>query len=232
MAAAVGALCLAGAACGNDDGGGSGSGSGAGETVKVTATDTECKPEKTTLPAGPLTFEVENKGAKTTELYVYGEGDKVISEVENIGPGTSRRLKVELGTGSYELACKPGQTGNGIRVPIEVSGEGASSRDAGDAAAYDREVDIEAVDYSFTLPDPAIKVGEAIEFKMHNGGTVDHEFHVLDASGAMVGGVHETKPGATGEAVVRFEKAGTYQYICDVDDHRSRGMKGSFLVAA
>ncbi len=48
-----------------------------------------------------MTFEVTNKGSKVTEVYVYGEqgGEftKVISEVENIGPGTSRDMSVDLG---------------------------------------------------------------------------------------------------------------------------------------
>ena len=48
------------------------------------------------LKAGSTVFAVTNKGSQVTEVYVYGkEGDsysKVIAEVENIGPGTSRDL--------------------------------------------------------------------------------------------------------------------------------------------
>ena len=91
------------------------------EKVKVVSTNTECTPEKTSFAAGSVTFELVNEGSKVTELYVYGPGDKVISEVENVGPGTSRTLEVKLAKGDYELACKPGQTGKGIRQAIDVS---------------------------------------------------------------------------------------------------------------
>ncbi len=56
-----------------------------------------------------------NKGGKVTEFYVYAEGDRVMGEVENIAPGLSRDLHVELPAGTYETACKPGMIGKGIR---------------------------------------------------------------------------------------------------------------------
>src|SRR4026209_1536468 len=85
-------LCLlaapALAACGDSD--------TDGVSVAVEASDDACKVGVSVLEAGPVTFEVTNKGGKVTEVYVYGEqgGEftKVISEVENIGPGTSRNM--------------------------------------------------------------------------------------------------------------------------------------------
>ena len=107
------------AACGD-----SGADAG-GTTVAVEASDDACKVSDTELDAGPVTFEVTNKGGKVTEVYVYGEQggefSKIISEVENIGPGTSRDLSVDLGGGTYEIACKPGQTGDGIRTKVTVA---------------------------------------------------------------------------------------------------------------
>lgn len=83
--------------------------------------------DPTDLPAGPTTFEVTNTGSSVTEVYVYGEENgeytKVISEVENIGPGTSRDMAVDLASGTYEIACKPGQTGDGIRTEFTVQPE-------------------------------------------------------------------------------------------------------------
>ena len=38
-----------------------------------------------------------------------------MGEVENIAPGLSRDLHVELPAGTYETACKPGMIGKGIR---------------------------------------------------------------------------------------------------------------------
>jgi iron uptake system component EfeO len=110
LAVTVG-LLLAATACSSDS---------KADATTVVGTDTKCTSEKTEFDAGKQTFEIKNEGSKVTELYVYEEGDQIAGEVENVGPGTSRRLTVDLKAGSYELACKPGQTGRGIRVPITV----------------------------------------------------------------------------------------------------------------
>jgi len=111
----AGAACwLALAACTSSSGGG-------GPAVAVTATDTECRVATTSLPAGSHTFEVQNTGGQVTEVYVFAPGDKIVSEKEDIGPGTTARFNAKLSTGSYEVACKPGQKGNGIRQTLTVS---------------------------------------------------------------------------------------------------------------
>ena len=120
----LGALAPLLVSCGGGD---AGSGSGSGTTVAVTADEKSCDVARTELDAGAVTFAVTNKGSSVTEVYVYGRDgdayDKVVGEVENIGPGTSRDLDVDLSGGSYEVACKPGQTGDGIRTPINVKGD-------------------------------------------------------------------------------------------------------------
>jgi iron uptake system component EfeO len=113
LTAALG-LLLMGVACSSDS---------KGPAVRVTATDSACTPEKTELAPGTVTFEIKNDATKVNELYVYGDGDKIVGEVENVGPGTTKKLSVKLETGKhYELACKPGQSGRGIRVPLTVQG--------------------------------------------------------------------------------------------------------------
>jgi iron uptake system component EfeO len=108
--------------------GGSGSASGGGP-VTVLANDTACKVADTSLEAGIATFAVKNEGAKVTEFYVYAEGDRIMGEVENIGPGLTRELRVELASGKYQTACKPGMLGKGIRGPLTVAGEAAKAVD-------------------------------------------------------------------------------------------------------
>ena len=101
---------------------GSGSGEGGGETVQVTSSDDACELSTTEAPAGSLTFEVANDGSEPTEFYLYGEdGETVVSEVENIGPGVSRDLVVDAEAGTYVTACKPGMEGDGIRGDFTVS---------------------------------------------------------------------------------------------------------------
>ena len=83
VAGTAAALTLAG--CGGDSKDDAAPAAGNGK-IAVTATDTECKVEKTEVTAGPVTFTISNKGAKVTEFYVYAAGDRIMGEVENIAP--------------------------------------------------------------------------------------------------------------------------------------------------
>ncbi|WP_422753247.1 iron uptake system protein EfeO [Micromonospora sp. WMMD708] len=122
--AAVGALAVTGVtACGGKD---DQPDAGTGNTVKVKATDSVCEVDVTELDAGQATFTVTNSGSKVNEFYVYAAGDRVMGEVENIAPGLSRELRVELPAGTYETACKPGMSGRGIRGALKVSGTAAT----------------------------------------------------------------------------------------------------------
>ncbi|MDQ6910958.1 MAG: cupredoxin domain-containing protein [Actinomycetota bacterium] len=103
------------------------SGSGSGPETAITATDSECRVGKTNLTTGKNTFVVVNKGDKVTEVYIYGAGDKVVTEKENIGPGTTVRVTASLPAGVYEVACKPGQRGSGIRQSITVADAATST---------------------------------------------------------------------------------------------------------
>src|SRR3954447_10879876 len=98
-------------------------------TVTVAAADDACDVGTTELPAGTHRFEVTNTGNKVTEFYVYGKGDRVMAEVENIAPGLSRNLLAELPAGDYEAVCKPGMAGDGIRNALTVTGEAAQLSD-------------------------------------------------------------------------------------------------------
>ncbi len=117
-AAAAAALLVVLAGCG----GSGGSPEAKAGAVGVTASDTACETTHASVDPGNRTFSVKNDGSQVTEVYVYGTGDRVMGEVENVGPGTSRDLVVELPPGSYEVACKPGMTGDGIRRALTVSG--------------------------------------------------------------------------------------------------------------
>ncbi|MFG1868824.1 iron uptake system protein EfeO [Micromonospora arborensis] len=118
--AAAGVLATAGVtACSDSD---KGDPAAAGGPIVVKATDTACEVGTTDLGAGTATFKITNSGAKVTEFYVYADGDRVMGEVENIAPGLSRELHVELPAGTYQTACKPGMSGKGIRGALKVSG--------------------------------------------------------------------------------------------------------------
>ncbi|MGC5014296.1 iron uptake system protein EfeO [Streptosporangium sp. DT93] len=111
------------------------SGPAAGGPVAVAANDTECKVAVTEVPAGTSTFAVTNGGTKVTEFYVYAAGDRVMGEVENIVPGLTREVIVELPAGTYQTACKPGMIGKGVRGPLKVTGEHKPLSDDAELAA-------------------------------------------------------------------------------------------------
>ncbi len=98
--------------------------------VTVDATDTACTLSATEAGTGPTTFVITNNGAKVTEFYVYGEGDRVLGEVENVSPGLQRKLVVQLNEpGTYKTACKPGMVGDGIRADFTVKGAAVPTDD-------------------------------------------------------------------------------------------------------
>jgi iron uptake system component EfeO len=103
---------------------------GGGGPIAVTAGDASCEVAAADAPAGNITFSVRNTGTKITEFYLYGTGDRIMGEVENIGPGLTRDLIVEVPDGgSYTTACKPGMVGDGIRAPFTVTGSATRSVD-------------------------------------------------------------------------------------------------------
>lgn len=114
--------------------------------IKVTANDTTCDVATDSANTGNTTFQITNNGTKVTEFYVYGEGDRVMGEVENIGPGLTRQLIVSLPEpGTYHTACKPGMVGDGIRHDFKVTGQAQTKPEQGTqlaeaAAGYKRYV--------------------------------------------------------------------------------------------
>ncbi|WP_425567885.1 cupredoxin domain-containing protein [Nonomuraea dietziae] len=96
--------------------------------IKVAASDTACTVATSEVAAGTSTFAVTNGGTKVTEFYVYAPGDRVMAEVENIVPGLTRELIVELPAGVYETACKPGMVGKGHQRAAEGHGRGHAAQ--------------------------------------------------------------------------------------------------------
>ncbi|MEW1792211.1 iron uptake system protein EfeO [Streptomyces niveus] len=115
--AAVAALTSVTACAEKSDAGGDGA-------IEVIATDTSCEVSKKEFPAGHLQLAVENKGSKVTEVYVLFPDDRIVTERENIGAGTKANITAEIKAGDYEIACKPGMRGKGIRQQVKATGGG------------------------------------------------------------------------------------------------------------
>lgn len=98
----------------------------AGEgAIAVTSTNTECQVASDQATSGVISFDVRNDGDQVTEFYLLADdGLRIIGEVENIAPGTSRTLTATVQPGSYVTLCKPGMLGAGIgREDFTVTGD-------------------------------------------------------------------------------------------------------------
>ncbi|MCX2179514.1 EfeM/EfeO family lipoprotein [Streptomyces sp. SKN60] len=101
---------------------------GEADGVTVIAKDDSCEVSKTSFPAGHLKLNVENRGSKVTEVYVLYPDARIVTERENIGPGTKATVTAEIKAGDYEIACKPGMKGDGIKQKVTATaGKGAAA---------------------------------------------------------------------------------------------------------
>lgn len=92
------------------------------EGITVSSTSDKCTVSTDTAQAGPVVFHVTNDGDDVTEFYLLAsDGLRIISEVENIGPGITRDLVVRVPEGEYLTACKPGMVGDGIQAAFTVT---------------------------------------------------------------------------------------------------------------
>lgn len=125
---------------------------GDARALTVAATDDGCDVSAADAPAGTLTFDVTNDGDEVTEFYLLADdGLRIVGEVENIAPGTSRALTVSAAEGDYVAACKPGMVGDGIRSDFTVT---ASDDDQPAVSASEQElVDAAQANYAAYVED-------------------------------------------------------------------------------
>jgi len=145
LCAVTAALALGLAACGDDDddeSAGTGTGTGtqeeqpapedpASETVTLTETEFKIDPAEVEVgKAGVVEFRVENVGSLTHALEV--ESADLEEETEDIAPGESATLKVELEKGVYELYCPiDDHKGKGMTGELRVAGATGAAEDNG-----------------------------------------------------------------------------------------------------
>jgi uncharacterized cupredoxin-like copper-binding protein len=113
---------------------------GAGERVSAHLSEYAVKVGRSSVPSGPITFTVHNKGRAVHEMLVVRtdarqdalpkKGDKVketgpvklIDEVEHLKPGKSASLTVRLKPGRYVLLCNlAGHYASGMHAAFRVT---------------------------------------------------------------------------------------------------------------
>ncbi len=77
--------------------------------VNVTLTNDSCTPDRSSVPAGPVTFHITNESADRVSEAELTQDDRIIGEKENLVPGLSGDFTVDLTTGAYAIEC-PGAT--------------------------------------------------------------------------------------------------------------------------
>jgi uncharacterized cupredoxin-like copper-binding protein len=110
-------------------------GGAADTTVSVTLSEWEVSPNLARVEAGSIRFEATNESAdQVHELAVLRRKDdgsiaEVLGEIEDLDPGASGSIVIEMEAGQYELACVivPGEAGStvdhyqqGMRTDFEV----------------------------------------------------------------------------------------------------------------
>ena len=90
------------------------------KTIRIEETEYSLKPTESTLDKpGIYVFEAVNSGDTTHALEVEGEGIEEFSE--EIGPGESTKLRVDLKPGTYVLTCPvDGHEDKGMETTISV----------------------------------------------------------------------------------------------------------------
>ena len=115
--AAVASLALSGCVR-NDDGSAEGA-------IAVSSSADACEVGTQEAPSGTVAFDVENTGDQVSEFYLLADdGLRIVGEVENIAPGSSRTLTLQAQPGTYYTVCKPGMVGEGVgKAEFTVTGE-------------------------------------------------------------------------------------------------------------
>jgi iron uptake system component EfeO len=89
-----------------------------------------CAVDKTTFPAGQVTFEIANKDATAVSEVELQSGQRIVGEKENLPPGFTGSFTVAVDAGSYSLYCPGSGKPN---VTLTVTGTAPASAD-GDTA--------------------------------------------------------------------------------------------------
>ena len=93
----------------------------AGGDPVISVSRSSCGQGWTDPKSGPQSFQLHNTGSVTAEVDLIDPGTgTVFGEVEGLGAGTTRTMRVTLGNGAYAFRCAPEETdpivGPGVRI--------------------------------------------------------------------------------------------------------------------
>jgi iron uptake system component EfeO len=134
----------------------------AATNLTVDSSADACTLSAATAPSGTVVFAVTNSGDAITEFYLLGsDGLRIVGEIENIGPGTTRTLTVQAHPGDYFTVCKPGMVGDGVdRAAFTVTESGTDLASTGTEA---EQVSAAATQYVAYVRDQVAQLQPATE---------------------------------------------------------------------
>ncbi|WP_411123477.1 iron uptake transporter permease EfeU [Streptomyces sp. x-19] len=93
----------------------------------IAVSEKECGKGFTAPKPGRQTFQMQNTGDKTSEVYLVDPGtNAVYGEIEGLAPGTTRDLVATIAGGSYAWRCVPTGGTAVTSAPVRVSGGGGA----------------------------------------------------------------------------------------------------------
>jgi len=138
-----------------------------------------------------------------------------------------------------------------LPAPAAVAngGHGTSFGHAGEPAAVERTVRLEAREMAFDRDEIHAEPGETIRFEITNTGTTLHEFTIgppavqrrhrremkemMQSSSSNMGHTHANatlvEPGETEAVIWHFTKVKTIEFGCNIPGHYEAGMNGDFV---
>ena len=103
--AAVMAIVVLVAACGNTPASGGPGASAPAGSIQVEAKEYAFTPSTVLVTTNSVTFSVKNAGTQEHEFEIF-KGETVVDEIEGLVPGLTKTLTVTLEPGSYTFMCK------------------------------------------------------------------------------------------------------------------------------
>lgn len=107
-----------------------------------------------------------------------------------------------------------------------LAGCGASVPSHSTSGHRQTTVEVRATEFRFVPDRIEVKRGTEVTVRLHNGGKERHEWELPGYSTEF----RPIPPGASAEITFVADKPGTYEFLCDVEDHYEQGMRGFLTV--
>lgn len=192
---------------------------------EITLGEWAVTPEAPALRPGRVTFVIHNRGTMQHGFEIelegdssgHGSGDIFKAESELLDPGESIRMTVTLAEGVHKIECLvDGHDDMGMEGPLEVSKGAPLVKEKGSEKPSDDQVAI--ADFEFAPASVTVPPGTEVTWKND-----DPAQHTVTADGGEFDS-DVMDPG--GEFAFAFEKAGVFQYVCNIHPN----MKGTVKV--